>query len=68
MLTIEKIEIFELNDYKQLLHVLKQRWKNAEKQSGVFRYKLNVQKEEILNGEFNFFVQVSVLMLVDFEI
>lgn len=53
-----QVSITELNDYKNLLHELKQRWEAIEKEPGIFRYKLNVQKETILKGEFRFFIQV----------
>lgn len=63
MFEIPKLQVFELNDYKNLLHELKQRWEDVKNQPGVFRYQLNVEKEAVLEGELKFFVQVNMSCL-----
>lgn len=42
-----------------LVDDLKEKWEDCENQhADVFRYKLNVTKEKVLEGSFKFFVQV----------
>lgn len=45
---------------ESLIDDLKSKWQNCETNHvEVFRYKLNVTREKVLDGNFKFFVQVS---------
>lgn len=46
-------------DLNQLVGELMSKWENCETNNvEVFRYKLNVTREKVLEGHFKFFVQV----------
>lgn len=47
-----------VDDAAIIKDALMKQWNIAEKTPNVFRYKLNVEKQAILNGEHHFFVQV----------
>lgn len=54
--------------YKTLVNDLKQKWEECEtNHEDVFRYKLNVTKEKVLEGKFKFFVQVGKFNFEDFH-
>lgn len=49
-----------------LVEELKAKWQDCENNSAdVFRYKLNVTREKVLDGNFKFLVQVSPSMSFD---
>lgn len=43
---------------QELKNELMSRWTRLESTPGVFRYKLNVQKQKVLPGDYKFVVQV----------
>jgi hypothetical protein len=48
-------------DIKAIVDNIKIKWLEClEKSPEVFRYRLNIEHEKILDGKFNFFVQVKV--------
>lgn len=52
----------EIANLGVLVEDLKAKWQSCEDESvDVFRYKLDVTKEKVLDGKFKFFVQVSEL-------
>lgn len=51
--------IAKMNDFDAVKNQIEQRWTELEKNSNAFRYKLNVQKQKILDGNLNFLVQVK---------
>lgn len=57
----ELLKIKKLYDFKLLEKQLTERWLELEKNSNAFRYKLNVQKQKILDGKLNFLLTVSCL-------
>lgn len=56
----EIIKITQLSDFKVLEKQLTERWLDLERNSDAFRYKLNVQKQKILDGSLHFLVQVKL--------
>lgn len=59
MSNTKTVKVSSLNDYKALHDELTRRWLELEHIPNVFRYKLNVCKQKILKGNFNYFVEVS---------
>lgn len=55
----ESIPIKRLPDFKWLECHLVQRWLNLQTNPNAFRYKLNVQRQKVLHGKLNIFVQVK---------
>lgn len=53
------LKIQKLGDFKILEKQLTERWLELQRNSHAFRYKLNVQKQQILDGKYNFVVAVS---------
>lgn len=48
-------------DIKALIENIKIQWLEClQKSPDVFRYKLNIEHEKILDGKFNFLVQVKI--------
>lgn len=41
-----------------------EKWDSLETNSDVFRYKLNVRKQTVLNGKYNFLIQVSIFAMI----
>lgn len=56
----EPMIIKSVADFKILEDILKQRWLELQDIPNVFRYKLNVQKQKILNGKLKFVAQVKI--------
>lgn len=53
------VKIVMAEELGNLIETLKLKWQDCESNHvEVFRYKLNVTKEKILDGNFKFFVQV----------
>lgn len=57
---IKQIHIKSLVDIKALESVLQERWLYLQENTNAFRYKLNVQKQKVLDGRLNFLVQVKI--------
>lgn len=51
--------IAKINDFDAVKNQIEQRWTELENNSNAFRYKLNVQKQKILDGNLKFLVQVK---------
>lgn len=48
------------DEMNNLVDLIKEKWNKCEKENlEVFRYKLNVSNERILDGNFKFLIQVS---------
>lgn len=54
----ETIQIFGLSDFNLVKNRLIFHWIEREGEPNVFRYKLNIREKAILDGRFNFFVEV----------
>lgn len=52
--------IKSLADFKIVENVLRQQWLELQEIPNVFRYKLVVQKQKILDGKFRFVAQVRI--------
>lgn len=53
---------------KSLIDELKSKWHKCEAEhQEVFRYKLNVAKDKVIEGNFKFYVQVWEIFLKDFH-
>ena len=62
MTTTRRISVKCLSDYQELKRILCVKWKEAEASAGVFRYKLNVRRQEVLPGDLQFLVQVNIAL------
>lgn len=60
----EVLKIQKLADFKVLEKLLTERWLELERNSNAFRYKLNVQKQKILDGKLHFIVPVNSHMIL----
>lgn len=58
----ELLKIQKLSDFKLLEKQLTERWLELEKNSNAFRYKLNVEKQKILDGNLHFLMTVSCVV------
>lgn len=57
---IDKFTVTRSSDYQRIKSELKKRWTACESIPNVFRYKLNVRKQKIVEGNFGFFAQVRI--------
>lgn len=55
---IGQFTVEKLQDYDKIKEQLIRRWTKLHETPNVFRYKLNVRNEKILDGSFQFLVQV----------
>lgn len=55
----ESIPIKRLTDVKLLECHLVKRWLSLQNNPNAFRYKLNVQRQKVLPGKLNIYVQVN---------
>lgn len=51
-------------DFKVVEACLKNEWDAKHSQSGVFNYKLNIEKERVLDGNYRYLLQVRQINLV----
>lgn len=58
MCSMDPFTVLDLDDYQNIKNELTWRWLSLEKIPNIFRYKLNVRQQKILDGRFGFFVQV----------
>lgn len=56
--SIDTFSVIYLNEYQNVKNELIWRWRERENVPNIFRYKLNVQQQKILDGRHGFFVQV----------
>lgn len=65
---IDKFTVIELGDYQNIRNELCRRWTALESVPNIFRYKLNVRRQKVLEGRYGFFVQVKNWPTEDVEV
>lgn len=65
MSNIKQIKVKSVYDLKKLKTEITENWMKLQDAPGVFRYKLNVQKQKILPGDYKFVVEVSIAPYFD---
>lgn len=50
-------------DFHEIEKIVKREWDQKHSTEGVFKYKLSIEKEKVLDGEYGFLLQVSQFYL-----
>lgn len=65
MSNIKKIKVESVYDLNKLKDEITENWLKLQNTSSLFRYKLNIQKQKILPGNYKFVVEVCITPYFD---